>query len=170
MVAEAGAGDTPSMPSTGRQTLWNYLIFALSKSSTLLMTVVVARILTPTEFGVFALAVLVVNLFDYVKDLGVASALVQNRRDWRVLAPTGLTLSVLFGLLASGLLAAFAGVATVRTVRRDGRRLPQRWTRISTTCFQNPSVTKSFTVVESPHASQNPSGSSKVTGGCSQRI
>lgn len=99
------------MPSTGRQTIWNYLIFALSKSSTLLMTVVVARMLTPAEFGVFALAVLVVNLFDYVKDLGVASALVQNRRDWGVLAPTGLTLSVLFGLSASGLLAAIAPVA-----------------------------------------------------------
>ena len=97
------------MPSTGRQTLWNYLIFALSKSSTLLMTIVVARILGPTEFGIFALAILVVNLFDYVKDLGVASALVQNRRDWSVLAPTGLTLSVLFGLVASGLLVVTAG-------------------------------------------------------------
>ena len=99
------------MPSTGRQTVWNYLIFALSKSSTLLMTIVVARMLTPTEFGVFALAVLVVNLFDYVKDLGVAAALVQNRRDWGVLAPTGLTLSILFGLIASGLLAATADLA-----------------------------------------------------------
>jgi PST family polysaccharide transporter len=99
------------MPSTGRQTVWNYLIFALSKSSTLVMTVVVARMLTPTEFGVFALAVLVVNLFDYVKDLGVASALVQNRRDWGVLAPTGLSLSILFGLAASGLLAATADLA-----------------------------------------------------------
>ncbi|XTP33964.1 lipopolysaccharide biosynthesis protein [Mycobacterium sp. TJFP1] len=109
--AEAGGGDTPVMPSTGRQTAWNYLIFALSKSSTLLMTIVVARILSPTEFGIFALAVLVVNLFDYVKDLGVAAALVQNRREWRILAPTGLTLSVLFGLGASGVLAATAGVA-----------------------------------------------------------
>jgi lipopolysaccharide exporter len=109
--AESGDGDTAAMPSTGRQTVWNYLIFALSKSSTLLMTVVVARMLGPEDFGVFALAVLVVNLFDYVKDLGVASALVQNRRDWGVLAPTGLTLSVLFGLFASGLLAATAEVA-----------------------------------------------------------
>lgn len=109
--SEAGGGDTPSAPATGRQTLWNYLIFALSKSSTLLMTVVVARILSPTDFGVFALAILVVNLFDYVKDLGVAAALVQNRRDWRLLAPTGLCLSVLFGLVASGFLAATAGVA-----------------------------------------------------------
>ncbi|WP_036375393.1 lipopolysaccharide biosynthesis protein [Mycolicibacterium austroafricanum] len=99
------------MPSTARQTAWNYLVFALSKSSTLLMTIVLARILTPTEFGIFALAVLVVNLFDYVKDLGVAAALVQNRREWSILAPTGLTLSVLFGLGASGLLAATAGIA-----------------------------------------------------------
>jgi PST family polysaccharide transporter len=75
------------------------------------MTIVVARMLTPTEFGVFALAVLVVNLFDYVKDLGVAAALVQNRRDWGALAPTGLSLSILFGLFASGLLAATADVA-----------------------------------------------------------
>lgn len=102
---------TPAMPSTGRQTVWNYLIFALSKSSTLLMTVVVARILSPTEFGIFALAILVVNLFDYVKDLGVASALVQNRREWRMLAPTGLSLSVIFGLVIAGLLAATADVA-----------------------------------------------------------
>ncbi|WP_235733887.1 lipopolysaccharide biosynthesis protein [Mycolicibacterium austroafricanum] len=109
--AEAGGGDTPAMPSTARQTAWNYLVFALSKSSTLLMTIVLARILTPTEFGIFALAVLVVNLFDYVKDLGVAAALVQNRREWSILAPTGLTLSVLFGLAASGLLAATAGIA-----------------------------------------------------------
>lgn len=109
--SESGGGDIPAAPPTGRQTLWNYLIFALSKTSTLLMTVVVARILSPTDFGVFALAILVVNLFDYVKDLGVAAALVQNRRDWRVLAPTGLSLSVMFGLVASGFLAATAGVA-----------------------------------------------------------
>ncbi len=109
-AAESGQGDSGQPPSTGRQTVWNYLIFALSKSSTLLMTVVVARMLDPTEFGLFALALLVVNLFDYVKDLGVAPALVQNRREWHLLAPTGLTLSVLFGLVASGLLAASAGL------------------------------------------------------------
>ena len=95
-------------PSTGRQAAWNYLVFVLSKSSTLLMTVVVARMLEPSEFGLFALTLLVVNLFDYVKDLGVAAALVQNRRDWRVIAPTGLTLSVAFGLCASGALVATA--------------------------------------------------------------
>jgi lipopolysaccharide exporter len=106
--SEGGASGPP--PATGRQAAWNYLVFALSKSSTLLMTVVVARMLEPSEFGLFALALLVVNLFDFVKDLGVAPALVQNRRDWRVIAPTGLTLSVLFGLFASGALAATANL------------------------------------------------------------
>ncbi len=97
-------------PATGRQAAWNYLVFALSKSSTLIMTVVVARILDPTEFGIFALALLVVNLFDYVKDLGVGSAMVQSRRDWSMLAPTGMALSVMFGLIASALMALTAGL------------------------------------------------------------
>jgi PST family polysaccharide transporter len=72
------------------------------------MTAVVARMLEPDEFGLFALALLVVNLFDYVKDLGVGPALVQNRREWHEIAPTGLTLSVLFGVIASVVLAATA--------------------------------------------------------------
>jgi len=108
---ESGQSTSDQRSSTARQTAWNYLIFALSKSSTLLMTVVVARMLDPTEFGLFALALLVVNLIDYVKDLGVAAALVQSRREWRVIASTGLTLSVVFGIFASGVLAATAGLA-----------------------------------------------------------
>lgn len=93
----------------GRQTVWNYAVFAASKSSTLLMTVVVARLLTPAEFGVFSLALLLVNLFDYVKDLGVAAALIQSHRPWNRIAPTGLALSVGFGVIAGALLAATAG-------------------------------------------------------------
>ncbi len=49
-------------PATGRQAAWNYLVFGLSKSSTLIMTVVAARLLVPADFGLFALALLVVNL------------------------------------------------------------------------------------------------------------
>lgn len=95
--------------STGRQAAWNYLVFALCKSSTLIMTIVVARLLDPAEFGLFALALLVVNLFDYVKDLGVGAALVQSRRDWHGIAPTALLLSSAFGVLASATLAGTAG-------------------------------------------------------------
>ncbi|MGH3867952.1 MAG: lipopolysaccharide biosynthesis protein [Pseudonocardiaceae bacterium] len=84
---------------------WNYLVFALSKFSTLIMTVILARILRPADFGLFALALLVLNIFDYAKDLGVTLALVQQRGPWLRLAPTGVTLSAVFGVLASA--AAF---------------------------------------------------------------
>lgn len=99
-----------SDPPTGRQAAWNYLVFGLSKSSTLIMTVVVARLLDPADFGLFALALLVVNLFDYMKDLGVSGALVQSPRSWSRLAPTGLTLSVTFGVIAGVALAVLAPV------------------------------------------------------------
>ncbi|WP_346343363.1 lipopolysaccharide biosynthesis protein [Rhodococcus sp. MS16] len=105
-----GAVEATKPPPTGRQAAWNYLIFGLSKSSTLIMTVVLARLLEPADFGLFALALLAVNLFDYVKDLGVGAALVQSQREWTRLAPTGLTLSVLFGVFASAVLAGTAGI------------------------------------------------------------
>ncbi len=97
-----------SAPATGRQSAWNYLVWGLSKSSTLIMTVVVARLLTPADFGVFALAMLVANLFDYMKDLGVGLALVQRPGDWKRFAPTGLTLTVITGVIAGAALAALA--------------------------------------------------------------
>jgi PST family polysaccharide transporter len=93
------ARDRSAGGGTGRQAAWNYLIFALSKSSTLLMTVVLARILTPADFGLFALGLLVLNLFDFLRDLGVTGALVQRDERWARLVPTGMTLSVAFGVL-----------------------------------------------------------------------
>ncbi|ORM37614.1 hypothetical protein BFL43_03670 [Williamsia sp. 1135] len=101
-----------STPATGKQAAWNYLVFALSKSSTLIMTIILARLLNPEEFGLFAFALLVVNLFDFVKDLGVGASLVQSRRSWARIAPTGLTLSVVFGVLIGGALAATAGLTS----------------------------------------------------------
>lgn len=98
--------------STARQSAWNYLVFAISKSSTLLMTVVLARLLEPAEFGLFALALLLVNLFDYVKDLGVVAALVQSDRDWKRIAPTGFTLSIVFGVATGAALAATASISS----------------------------------------------------------
>lgn len=100
--------DRGSGGGIGRQAVWNYAVFALSKSLTLIMTVVLARLLGPAEFGLFTLALLVMMLFDYVRDLGIAVALVQRREPWSQLAPTGLTLSAGFGLLvgAGAVLAA----------------------------------------------------------------
>jgi PST family polysaccharide transporter len=98
---------------------WNYLVFAASKSSTLVMTVVLARLLTPADFGLFALALLVLNIFDYAKDLGITLALVQRPGPWSRLAPTGLTLSGVFGVLAS------LGALSLAPAIAEGLRHPE---------------------------------------------
>ena len=104
----SGTSSSATTTRTGPQAAWNYLVFALGKSSTLLMTVVLARLLSPADFGLFALALLIINLFDYVKDLGVGAALVQRSESWARLAPTGLTLTVGFGFGAAALVALSA--------------------------------------------------------------
>jgi PST family polysaccharide transporter len=86
-------------------------VFGLSRSSALITTVVVARLLTPADFGLFALALLVVNLFEYVKDLGVNAALVQSPREWNRIAPTGLTLSVVLGVISGSAVTLCAPLA-----------------------------------------------------------
>ena len=107
-IQDERSATSESTPQTGRQAAWNYLVFGLSKSSTLIMTIVAARLLDPADFGLFTLALLVVNLFDYMKDLGVGAALVQSPGQWDRLAPTGLTLSAIFGVVAGTSLAVFA--------------------------------------------------------------
>ncbi len=107
-MARAETRERTGSGTAGRQAAWNYLIFALSKSSTLVMTMVLARLLAPSDFGLFALGLVILNLFDYLRDLGVAAALVQRREAWSRLAPTGLTLSVVFGVLMAGAAALLA--------------------------------------------------------------
>lgn len=99
--------------STGRQVIWNFATFGLSKTLALIMTVIVARLLNPSDFGLFALALLVLNAFDYVKDLGVSAAMVQSPEPWNRLAPSSLTLSVIFGVASGGSIAAIAPLAAM---------------------------------------------------------
>lgn len=95
----------------GRQAGWNYVVFALSKSSTLVMTVVLARLLGPADFGLFALALLVMTMFDYVRDFGIGVGLVQRPEPWAKLAPTGTTLTWVSGVAIGGICAAAAPLA-----------------------------------------------------------
>jgi PST family polysaccharide transporter len=99
--------------SFGRQAGWNYVVFALSKSMTLIMTVVLARLLGPADFGLFALALLVMTMFDFVRDFGIGVALVQRPEQWSKVAPTGATLTLVSGVLIGGLAAALAPVAAL---------------------------------------------------------
>ncbi len=68
--------------------------------------VVLARILAPEEFGVFAIASFLVNLFTLVGDLGVAASLVQRRQELRPL-----DLQVAFTIQLSVATAGFVAVS-----------------------------------------------------------
>jgi lipopolysaccharide exporter len=87
--------------------LWQGLSFLLGKGVTLVATVVLARLLTPHEFGVVGLALVFVVFAEYVSDLGVAQALIYyppDRRD----RDAALLLTLLSGvaLCVAGVLAA----------------------------------------------------------------
>lgn len=119
-MAQPSTGTTAgTTPDTGRQSAWNYAVFSLSKSSTLIMMVVLARLLEPAEFGLFAFALLVVNLFDYVKDLGFGASVVQSRRPWSAIAPTGLLVTTVTGVLAAAVLVMSAPVLAEVADRPD---------------------------------------------------
>lgn len=77
----------------GRHALWNIAQFGAGKLVTFVSTMVLARLLAPEAFGLVAMALLAINVFDRLKDLGVGSALVQSPESFRRIAPTGATLT-----------------------------------------------------------------------------
>lgn len=68
-------------------------------------TLILARLLVPADFGIVAMASLVVALIDTILDLGVNSALVQNREADREDFNTAWTLRLLQSTLAAILIA-----------------------------------------------------------------
>jgi O-antigen/teichoic acid export membrane protein len=50
--------------ATLKGTAWNYLIFGLSKGVTFVSTVILARLLSPDEFGLMALGLIVIGYLD----------------------------------------------------------------------------------------------------------
>lgn len=70
-------------------------------------TLILARLLVPADFGIVAMASLVVALIDTLLDLGVNTALVQNREAKRDDFDTAWTLRLMQSTLAAVLIAIF---------------------------------------------------------------
>ena len=64
---------------TLRGSAWAYGSVAAGQAIALIATAVLARLLTPAEFGLVALALIFTTLLDTVADLGLSSALVISR-------------------------------------------------------------------------------------------
>ena len=74
-------------------------------------TLILARLLTPADFGLVAMATIVVGLVDLVLDLGVVNALIQNKTADRVDFDTAWTLRICQALLVAAILAGGAPLA-----------------------------------------------------------
>lgn len=74
-------------------------------------TIILARLLDPQDFGLVAMATVVVGLADTVFSLGVEAALIQNREATREDFDTAWTIQVLQGAIVAALLALAAPLA-----------------------------------------------------------
>lgn len=94
--------------------LWNTATFGLSKAAVLVTTIILARLLDPSDFGLLAIGLVVIGYLDFVNDFGVSAAVIQSDDDPERTADTAfwlnLALGVALGLVGVGLagpLAAF---------------------------------------------------------------
>ncbi len=77
----------------------------------LISTLILARLLVPADFGIIAMASLVIGLADVLLDLGVHIALIQNRSPSQAHYDTAFTLRLIQSLLAAMVVAAGSHMA-----------------------------------------------------------
>jgi lipopolysaccharide exporter len=95
-----------------RGLFWAYSSYVGGRLLVLVSTAMLARLLTPRDFGVVALALVFTALLETLKDLGVTQALVASpEKDLLRRADTVFILSVLLGIALSMTVAAIAPVA-----------------------------------------------------------
>lgn len=85
--------------ATVKNTAWNYGTFVLSKSVIFFSTVILARILSPDDFGLLALASITVIYLDQLSDLGISSALIFDQKHAERSPNVGFLLSMIVGTL-----------------------------------------------------------------------
>ena len=80
----------------------------LLRLANVLLTAVVARILSPHDFGVFAVALTAYVIVSSIAELGVSSCLIRADLDIDSLAPTVATIAFLSSAILAGAMVAFA--------------------------------------------------------------
>ncbi len=91
--------------------IWNYAAFLVSKGLLFVATLILARILTPAEFGLVGMALLVITALDILRDAGIGAALIYRQRDGQPAANLAFLLSTGIGaalFLLNWLLAPLA--------------------------------------------------------------
>src|SRR5215471_14714889 len=92
----------------GTSAMWSALNAGLLRASTFLVSLVVAHLVVPYEFGVFTVAFTILTFALSLPELGVKSAIVREHDRSREIAPTVFTISLLGGALLAGVMVLFA--------------------------------------------------------------
>lgn len=87
---------------------WTVVTFALTRLMTLATMVLLARLLVPADFGIVALAILVIGVMGVVGDVGLGSTLVLRQDLDRRAQGTLFTLMLAMGAVAAVLLATLS--------------------------------------------------------------
>jgi O-antigen/teichoic acid export membrane protein len=100
--------------TAARAIAWNYISFASGKVLVLITMTVLARLLTPEQFGIVGFATLVTAYLSVLKDLGLGAAVIQRQDDVEESAQTVFVLNLIIGAvltsityLAAPLVASF---------------------------------------------------------------
>lgn len=87
----------------GRGAVWSLLGTLVTRAGSFVLGLVLARLLAPADFGIYAVALAATQLVMVVKDVGVMSAVVQWRGRLEEIAPTATTLTMCSALGLYGL-------------------------------------------------------------------
>jgi O-antigen/teichoic acid export membrane protein len=108
-VSDPEPGGNESLSTSVRRgALWVVASNLLLRLANVLLTAVVAHILSPHDFGVFAVALTAYVIVSSLGELGVSSCLIRADLDIDKLAPTVASVSVLSSAILGGAMAAFA--------------------------------------------------------------
>src|ERR671938_2033328 len=101
------SADTGVAASIGRQASrglrWSLAGTLLTKVGSFAMGLVLARLLAPSDFGVYAIAIAATAVLMRINDVGLIAATVQWRGRLEDMAPTAATMAVVFATAIYGL-------------------------------------------------------------------
>lgn len=107
---------------TAKSTLWNYSSFAVSKALTFISTIILARLLAPSDFGLLSMGLIAINYLDMLNELGVGPALIFYQGDLEKKSNVAFSMSITFN--AALTLIAFLAAPLVSWFFREPRVTP----------------------------------------------
>jgi O-antigen/teichoic acid export membrane protein len=89
--------------ATVQGAVWNYATFIGSKGLVFITTIILARLLSPEDFGLLALGMIAITYLDTIDDLGVSDAMVYRQNDPERAYNVAFFINLTTGLLATAI-------------------------------------------------------------------